>query len=219
MFNSYANYRRWVSTMSSSSNEQGNETAPKKEWYQRLLFWRKNYDLQNTPKWRQIFDAIPTVLGIIWLIVGWVVMAILLGNIGGFFELTVWLFGILVLLVIAEKILDWLQGRGFGKIIEGEAAKVKSKVNPPQPRPAAKKAAAPGEPVTRPMPQRPTPVANPRQNRPTQNAVPRQNRAQPAASKAREDARQSQSAMPARSSRPAKVYAKGRGEIAREKLS
>lgn len=204
--------------MSSSSNTQGNETTPRKKWYQHLLSARKDYDLQNTSQKRQIFDAIPVMAGIVWVVLGWIVMVFFFGDFIAFGYLTVFLVVLCILLLVAEKILDWFEGRGFGKIIEDEAAKVKSKVSPSRPRPAAKKA-APAEPVTRPMSQRPTPATNPRQNRPTQNAVPRQNRAQPAASKAREGARQSQSATPVRSSRPAKVYAKGRGEIAREKLS
>ncbi len=211
--------------MSSSSNTQGNETTPRKKWYQHLLSARKDYDLQNTSQKRQIFDAIPVMAGIVWVVLGWIVMVFFFGNFIGFGYLTVFLVVLCILLLAAEKILDWFEGRGFGKIIEDQADKVKSKVSPPQPRPAAKKAAAPAEPVTRPMSQRPTPAVNPRQAQARRSGA-QQTQARPSAGNARgtQDGRGTRrQARPtpaaSQSSQTPGSYRMKPGTVAREKLS
>lgn len=137
--------------MSSSSNTQGNDTAQKKEWFQRLPFWPKDSDdLQNTPRWRRIYDNVSTA----------VFMALFLlaaGNalFGHFWTATVYIVVLLALMLVMDRanvwIADPIQRYKANKAINDEAVKVTSKVNPPKERPASKPTQRQA-PATKPQP-------------------------------------------------------------------
>lgn len=170
--------------MSSSSNTQGNDTAQKKEWFQRLPFWPKDSnDLQNTPRWRRIYDNVTTVvlMALFLLVVGNALF-------GHYWTATKCFGALLFLMFVMDRVNVWIvdpiQRYKAAKATNDEADKVTSRVNPPEERPAPKKAGAPTAPTTKPT-QRQTPATKPQPAAQAKSSTAQQPSSRPGKGKAR----------------------------------
>ncbi|MBH2007493.1 hypothetical protein I8H83_02735 [Candidatus Saccharibacteria bacterium] len=211
--------------MSSSSNTQGDDTTSK-AWYQHVPSWKKNHDIQKTPLWRQKYDAITTLIYMGMLLLA-AVLALVLNQWSTAGWLILWL---IVILIVLDRVENWilnpLQERGFDAIINDQASKVNSKVNPPKERPAPEKASAPiANPDTKPIQQDPVPAQSGKGNTAQQpSSRPGKGKARGAQSGSGatpHQARPAQTPASSQSSEPrsAGFYSMGKGAIAPEKLS